>query len=279
MIAVAALLGLTACGTDNRLPAQVTTVAHPTPSVAAEYTFPVEWAGDYTFRWTAADNIDLETPEAAVVRAFAESTQLAMSVGARLAYPGYADAIPDGEGLRIPDGGAYPPGAAEGNWKLRWAGTFLARIMRIKPNPAGFTAMYCVDHTNVAESYDVGATYIWRQDQPYAPPKGVPMWLTMHSTIDRADEWAQRGLLSMDPEPYRAPNYNVFEGWTVDDVDWSPSARTDDVVEPAEQCTAWTQANSHVNPAYLLETPSRMPADPPPEPSPPLPGWGSRITG
>ncbi|UFS97054.1 hypothetical protein [Nocardia huaxiensis] len=275
---MATLLGVAACGTDTDLPAVATTAAHLSPVTASNYEFPLEWAGDYTYRWTAATGIDLDTPEAKVVRAFAESTQLALSVGSRLAYPGYADAIPDDKGLRVPDGGAYPAGATEGDWESRWAGTFLATIMRIEPNATGFTAMYCVDDTNVADSFDAGATYTWRQHRPGEPPKGTPMWITVRSTSDVVSPRAEADQRSTAEGPARAPNYNVFAGWHVLDV-WGPSPRSAEAGVLAEQCTAWTQANAHINPAYLVETPSRMSAAPPPEPAPPLPGWGTRIAG
>ncbi|SUD47984.1 Uncharacterised protein [Nocardia otitidiscaviarum] len=284
--ALAALLGLTACSTRDETPMhQGAALAHPTAVTPADYEFPLAWAGDYTFRWSAAGDIDLGAPEAAVVRAFAESTQVALSVGARLAYPGYAEVIPNGKWLRIPDGGAYPPGAAEGDWKLRWAGTFLGRILRIQPDASGFTAMYCLDDVDVAESYDAGATYTWRQDQPGKPPRGLPVWLTVRSTAAPADPEAPAadtaGATGVDARTTefghrRAPNYDVFEGWTITDVT-ATAPRDAEAAALAAACTAWALDNPHINPAYLAETPSRVPADQLPEAAPPLPGWGIRI--
>lgn len=267
------ILGLTGCDAADQLSAYTPAVVHPVVVPAADYEFPVEWAGDYTFQWSAAAGIDLSDTEAAVVRAFAESMQLARSVGARLAYPGYADAIPDGQGLRVPDGGAYPPGAALGDWEQRWSGTFRARIMEIRPAATGFTAAYCVDDTDVAGSNDAGATFVWRQDRLGEPPRGIPMSLSVRSVTgtDHTDQPAgERGTIG----PYRAPKFNVFEGWIIAEVQ-RQSARTDEGLAVIEGCTAWTQANAHVNPAYLPDTPRRVPATPPPESAPPTPGWGS----
>ncbi len=283
---MAVLLGLVACSARDETPMhQGAALAHPTAVTAAEYEFPLAWAGDYTFRWSTAGDIDVGAPEAAVVRAFAESTQLSLSVGARLAYPGYAEVIPNGEWLRIPDGGAYPPGAAEGDWQLRWAGTFLGRILRIQPDAAGFTAMYCLDDVDVAESYDAGATYTWRQDQPGKPPRGLPVWLTVRSTAAPVDaapsDAAPTAATGVDARTTefghrRAPNYNVFEGWTITDVAAS-RPRDPEAAALAAACAAWVLDNPHINPAYRTETPSRVPADHLPEAAPPLPGWGVRI--
>lgn len=279
VVAVSVLFGLAACAKHDEIPTQATAAAHPIPVATADYEFPLEWAGDYTFRWSAADDIDLEGPEALVVRAFAESVQLAMSVGARLAYPGYAEAVPDGKGLLLPEGGAYPPGASEGDWRLRWAGTFLARIVRIEPAPVGFTAVFCVDRTDVAESYDAGATYEWR------PPgrrggaiRGWPTWLTVHTTSADLGESSEPATESADSTPRRAPNYNVFDGWTVVDV-WGPTPRSAAATVLADDCTTWTRANPHVNPTADMNIgDGPVPADPPPSADAPLPGWSTQNT-
>ncbi|MFF3227193.1 hypothetical protein ACFYV7_30655 [Nocardia suismassiliense] len=57
---MAVLLVAAACGTDDptkHAPSDGTSAVRPTRVPAAEYTFPIQWAGDYTFRWSAAQGI------------------------------------------------------------------------------------------------------------------------------------------------------------------------------------------------------------------------------
>ncbi|MFC9999359.1 hypothetical protein [Nocardia sp. NPDC127526] len=260
----------TACAIGNRADtAGPPRPAHPTPVPAADYTFPTEWAGDFTFRWSAADPIDQATPEAVFVRAFAEAKRLSMAVGSDLSYPGYARAVAPVDWLRVPEGGEYPPGATRGDWVLRWAGTFHARILRIDTGPESFTAAYCLDFDGVAVSGDGGATYRWvRTGFGGAPPTGWPIWLT--ARIDPATAQPSSPSTSTTARTDRAPNYNAFEGWQVTTA-WGPSPRTPDEAALAQNCTTWARDNQRVD--VLGTRQDGAPANPPPAPEPPFPGW------
>ncbi|GGC74058.1 hypothetical protein IEU95_15900 [Hoyosella rhizosphaerae] len=80
-----AALTVAACSADVPVP----TPDPLTPVAAEDYVFPVDLAGDYTIRWTAADGIDLTSPEATVVRAVSEAMTLSGLVGEELSYPGW----------------------------------------------------------------------------------------------------------------------------------------------------------------------------------------------
>ncbi|WP_405166608.1 hypothetical protein OG203_16845 [Nocardia sp. NBC_01499] len=274
----AAVLLAAACATDSH-PDRALTTSTTTPRrstvPAADYTFPTEWAGNYTFQWSAADGIDLAAPNAAVVRAFAESKRLAMSVGNTLSYPGYSAAVSAVDWLNTPDGGAYPVGAEHGDWQLRWSGTFLARIMRIQLQPKGFAAAYCLDYTNVADSIDGGSTYRWnRPGQRGEPRRG---WLIGFTAQDLADNIPDQPVTtSLTPgPPDRAPHYNVFEGLRVTRA-WGPTPHDVDSATLVEACTTWTRNNPQTNPVGIDSVHRRIPADPPPDPTPPYPGWPGR---
>ncbi|WP_280393155.1 hypothetical protein [Nocardia brasiliensis] len=245
----------------------------PTAVPASEYTFPAEWAGDYTFRWSSAGGIDLMSPHADVVRAFAESKRLAMSVGNELAYPGYAAAISTVGWLDIPPGGSYPLGVDQGDWNLRWRGTFLARIMQLQPESGGFTAAYCLDYTNVADSIDGGAHYRWsRPGQRGEPRHG---WLIGFTAQARDGSHTERSATSAIPavrHAARAPRHDVFDGWTITEV-WGPKPRGIENKALIDACTAWTRANPQTNPLDMDNAERRIPADPPPTPAPSFPGW------
>ncbi|MFI9406936.1 hypothetical protein [Nocardia sp. NPDC052316] len=272
----AVLLVAAACGTDDRTkhpPSDRTSAARPTPVPAADYTFPIQWAGDYTFRWSAAEGIDLTAPNAEVVRAFAESKRLARSVGNELAYPGYAAAVSGVDWLDIPDGGAYPPGAQQGNWQLRWHGTFLARLVRIQPEPNGFTAAYCLDTTNVADSIDGGAHYRWtRPGRRGELQRGRLIGLTARARSSSGPIPTEAVPVSTRHQVDRAPKYNVFDDWKIIDV-WGPTSRGPQRSSLVAACAAWARANPQTNPVGIDSLERRIPADPPPIPETPFPGW------
>ncbi|WP_280276035.1 hypothetical protein [Nocardia wallacei] len=244
---------------------------HPTVGASADYTFPLAWAGDYTFRWSAADGVDLSDPPAAVVRGFAESRQLSLSIGTRLAYPGYADTIDTVDWLHYPDGGFYPVGAGEGNWSLRWNGTFLARILEIRRTADGYVAAYCLDATDVTESDDGASTFYWRR--PTESTSGSITWLAMRQDTSRPHPRPLPTRRTMTEPPLRAPNYDVFDGWLVTDV-WGPTPRTTDGDTLADTCRRWTRTNSHSNPLDP-NSPSRTSPAVPSMPSPPSPGMAT----
>lgn len=273
--AMVVLLVTAACGTDDRSNSVPSTAAgaRPTLVAASDYTFPTEWAGDYTFRWSASTGIDLTSPHAQVVRAFAESKRLAMSVGNELAYPGYAAAVATVDWLYVPDGGTYPLGVEQGDWSLRWGGTFLARIMRLQPGPRGFSAAYCLDFTNVADSIDGGAHYRWnRPGQRGEPRKGWLIGFTAALEPAPRDRRAGPDARSPGRQPQRAPRYDVFDGWKITDV-WGPTPRGIENETLVDKCSSWTRANPQTNPVEIHSAERRIPADPPPLPDPPSPGW------
>lgn len=270
VVAAAAILAATACGSQTRSPGGIT-AERPRPTVGAsvDYTFPVAWAGDYTFRWSAADGIGLTDPLAVVVRGFAESRRLSLSVGTRLAYPGYADTIEAIDWMHYPDGGFYPVGADEGNWRLRWNGTFLARILDIRRTAAGYVAAYCVDATDVIDSDDGAATFNWRR--PTNSTAGYIRWLAIAQDPSRPHPHPLPTRHSMTEPPLRAPNYDVFDGWLITDV-WGPTPRpTDDGTLP-DTCRSWARTNAHINPLAEDSASRTTPATPSP-PAPPSPGW------
>ncbi|WP_327138832.1 hypothetical protein [Nocardia sp. NBC_01327] len=215
-----------------------------------------------------ADGVDLTAPEATFVRAFAEAKRLALAVGTDLSYPGFSDAVSDVDWLHIPYGGAYPSGAAQGDWKLRWAGTFRARILQIQPRPDGFAAAYCLDFGAVAESEDGGATYRWaRTGDAGEPQRGWTTWLTARSVPATHTSQTQSPIReSLD----RAPRYNSFDGWLVTDA-WGPSARTPTDTVLSDACTTWTQKNEEADGRQ-----PGTPANPPPVSQTPFPGWPGR---
>ncbi|MFI9415213.1 hypothetical protein [Nocardia gamkensis] len=271
---VAAILPLfaAACGTgDHGRPP--TLENHPLAAPqATQYTFPSRWAGDYSFQWSTADGIELNTPAATVVRAFAESKRLAMSVGARLAYPGYADAVADVDWLRVPAGGAYPPGADEGNWSLRWSGTFRARIIDLRPDADGYRTVYCLDANDVADSADGGATYRWRRPgDRREQPRGRPVWLAFEPETPMLPPHSTE-IATAATGPDRAPHYNVFDGWHITDV-WGPSPRVAEESYMVDECADWTRASPRRNPIDIDSAERTAIAAPPPEPEPPIPGW------
>ncbi|MEV6558240.1 hypothetical protein AB0M22_21175 [Nocardia sp. NPDC051756] len=274
--AVAVLLIVAACGTDDhpeQTPSATASTVPLTVVPAADYTFPTQWAGDYTFRWSAADGLDLTTPDAQVVRAFAESKRLAMSVGNRLAYPGYATAVSAVDWLTAPDGGAYPPGAEQGTWNLRWDGTFLARIMRLQTTGRGFTAAYCLDYTNVADSIDGGTHYRWNRPGARGEPRrGWLIGFTAETLPDGRHRRSATFPLASGQPPHRAPRYNVFSGVAITEV-WGPTPHDADTMSLVDECTAWTRANPQTNPVGIDSAERRIPADPPPTPDDPFPGW------
>ncbi|MFI1920323.1 hypothetical protein [Nocardia sp. NPDC020380] len=240
----------------------VRTVAHPVVVSDSQYRFPVEWAGNFTFDWSGSGGIDLTTPEATYVRAFAEAERLSDAVGAALSYPGYAHATAAVEWLRTPPGGVYPPGAAEGDWSLRWAGTFRARILRIQPAGDGFTAAYCLDFGNVAESEDGGKTYRWIRDiEAGDPHRGWVEWLTTRAEPGGSSSSRNRSAAYSIQE--RAPRFNAFSKWQVTDV-WGPSPRTPEDAVTATECTNWI--------SDPIADGARAPIAPP-TPQPAYPGW------
>ncbi|WP_405132982.1 hypothetical protein [Nocardia sp. NBC_01388] len=267
---VTALLLVTACSAGNRSAETLAAPVHLAAVPAAEYAFPSAWAGDYTFQWSAADGIDLTGPESTVVRALAESKRLSLSVGDRLAYPGYSQAVSQVGWLHIPDGGSYPAGAREGDWQLRWAGTFLARILQVDPNDHGFTAAYCLDFGNVAESDDGGKSYHWRPTREDGETaRGWVRWLNV--TAPHGESQATSMPTDTGGPVHRAPRFNVFDGWTVTDA-WGPSPQREADTAEADGCTQWTQSNPHAEPPIVTSAEGREPVTPPVA-QPPAPGW------
>ncbi|RDI41783.1 hypothetical protein [Nocardia mexicana] len=271
MVAAAVMLAATGCGTRHP-PVMSPTQgpSHPPAVPVSDYTFPVQWAGDYTFRWSAADGIALTDSVAAVVRGFAESKRLSMSVGARLAYPGYADTITTVSWLQYPDGGFYPVGAEEGNWSQRWQGTFHARILDIQPTADGYLAAYCLDTTDVTQSDDSGATFYWLR-----PTTGfstnATTWLTIQADPIHGQHNSEPAAGQSGQPPRRAPNYDVFAGWIISDA-WGPSPRKPDQAPQADACNSWIQATPHTAPLDANSAARTLFATPP-TPGAPYPGW------
>ncbi|WP_405136354.1 hypothetical protein [Nocardia sp. NBC_01388] len=267
--AAAALLLATSCSADVHSATSSSDLVRLAAVPAAEYTFPFAWAGDYTFQWSAADDIDLTSPESTVVRALAESRRLSVSVGDRLAYPGYSQAVSQVDWLRIPDGGSYPADAREGDWQLRWGGTFLARILRIESGDHGFTAAYCVDFGNVAESDDGGTTYHWRSTSEDGESAGG--WVIWLNVTPDGDARTRFPATDASGPAHRAPRFDVFDGWTVTGA-WGPSPRRDGDTADVDSCTQWTRSNPHAAPPIVTSAYARTPITPPVT-RPPSPGW------
>ncbi|BAW08003.1 hypothetical protein NS14008_12205 [Nocardia seriolae] len=254
-----------ACSADGGSSVEPLTPARLAAVPADEYAFPAEWAGDHTFRWSAPDAIDLMSPEATVVRALAESKRLSLAVGDRLAYPGYSAAVSDVVELHVPDGGAYPVGAREGTWTYRWRGTFLARILRIDPDAQGFTAAYCVDFGNVAESDNGGRTYHWRSvGEGGKLDHGWVTWLRVTSNSDTTRVADSIGLDG--GQTSRVPRFDPFHGWSVAEA-WGPSPRRASDAATVDGCAQWTRSNPHEASSASDAAVTLA------EPQDPYPGW------
>ncbi|MBF6238677.1 hypothetical protein IU474_16635 [Nocardia otitidiscaviarum] len=288
VLAASVLIPVTAtllsCSRDGGPTGTPTTSARPTPVPAAEYRFPRDLAGDFTFQWSADEGIDLGDTPSAIVRAFEEGYVIARKIGARFSYPGYLEAVPDRPTLRTPDGGDLPSGAEEGNWLQRLAGTVRARILQITPADEGFTAAYCTDYFDAAFSQDGGKTYWWTSNGSNGEPiSGAMIVLEVRPVPGRTppeDTSEQIG-------PDRAPRYNVFDGWEIVEEDgWvnvegTPPPGFSHLATLNAECNAWARSNPHTNPAPNSVDPDRVNtrgierqrADPVPAAEPQSPGW------
>ncbi|GGC74046.1 hypothetical protein IEU95_15890 [Hoyosella rhizosphaerae] len=196
--AFAAVLTIAACSTT---PEEET--PDPLLPVATEdYVFPVELAGDYTVRWTAADGIDLTSPEATIVRAISETITLSGLVGEKLSYPGWyefweeynskPDIVDRTRTLGSPSA-------------LRYLGTDDRYLYLLEETDNGIRAEFCQDTSYRVASLDRGETYNW------APSLRAPV-LSAQLTLTPADPAADSAP-APEPSGLRAPNWNVFEGW------------------------------------------------------------------
>lgn len=232
------------------------TPASPTFTVPApaDYTLDPDRTGDYTYAWTTEPGVDPASRAAALVRAFEESLTAADIVGPELSFPGYHQAY---SASHLPPFGGYvetysPDGVWQG--RLRYRGTFHARILSIETTGHGFRARYCQDRLSTESSLRSGADY-------QRPSVGLRLRVV---EMARVPDQAEQPL--PPPTGRRAPAYDVFAGWRVAHTRYQGDRTACVPWQQARYPTARTGRGGHV---YLHDGISTAPM----VVLPPQPGW------
>ncbi|WP_149359662.1 hypothetical protein [Lolliginicoccus suaedae] len=247
--ALALMLLLTGCTTGQK----------PGPATPREYAFPTDKVGDVTSTWTAADGIDLHSPEATIVRATEEALSIAGFVGEEGSFPGlhefwndYLDSQQSVD-LRTTLEGRDKQRRVTGTrdyhiYKLDWAGDELI-------------AEYCIDDSYEAGSYDAGATFDWPR---------VSITRVFSRKVTLARDTTEPPAPVRAPSGLRAPTWNAFDGWQAIDL-----FRGGDF----DYCSTWYNTRDRDPdrpywPQYSSQDPEyRPPPGPNPPIAPPTPGW------
>lgn len=255
VLAVVAMI-LGACssgdeGSDNKVSSS------SAPATPAQYRFLADRVGDHTHRWSVAEGVDINSPEASLVRAVEEGVEIALPGGPAASYPGYAKAIvgnPGAKDLLIPGGSTI---GRDSDPEVRQVGTFRSRIVSITPGAAGFRSTYCVDRYDVAQSKDSGKTFKWWNKLILSART-----LTFERTEPVSTPFPRGG------GPERVPKFDVFTGWKVVDAGLADQA----------VCRDWLNARhpdaTRTPDGYIFR---EGPADPP-KPEQFSPGWPKPAT-
>ncbi|MBD8505110.1 hypothetical protein HT102_01220 [Hoyosella sp. G463] len=245
------LAGCTTTGPSD--PATSTSVA------TDDYAFPIDEVGDVTFAWTAADGIDLLSPEATIVRATDEAIAVAGFVGEQLSYPGLDEFWRDfNDQLRPVDRLRTLHSGVE---QRRWAGTTDYHIYKLEWNGNELSAEYCVDDSYLATSADEGRSFRWLRSS-------ITRVTTRKLTLAR--DTTDPPAPPPAPTGRRAPTWNAFDGWRAIDLFQSGDF---------DHCTTWYNTRDRdPDRPYWPQYSSRDPEHrPPPGPNPPIapptPGW------
>ncbi|WP_169801606.1 hypothetical protein [Millisia brevis] len=213
---------------------------------------------DVTFHnvWSAGEGIDLGSRSAELVRATAEAADMASLRGIAASYPGYESALASTEprdkvGWQI--SGTYVP---TGDGRNTWPSppTSFQHLMDVSSSSDEVTGVVCtysvLEEPRYNPSLEGGYTTtlirLTRNDQPDGPV-GTP------------DDDPSTAL----PE-HRIPSWNVFEGWTIEQLYLDDNSSLHD--EPRAGCARWMnqQFPDHIyNDAGLL-VPSHTYSDNPP---------------
>ncbi|WP_278315198.1 hypothetical protein [Lolliginicoccus levis] len=233
--------------------------ATPPSAAPSDYVFPIDETGDVTFAWTAADGIDLLSPEATIVRATAEALAIAGFVGEEGAFPGLDEFWNDYLDSQTSFG--LPTTLETRGKQRRVTGTRDYHIYRIGWTGDELTAEFCIDDSYAASSFDAGATFDW-------PRVAITRVTTRKLTLAR--DTTDPPAPPPAPTGLRAPTWNAFDGWRAIDLYQSGDF---------DYCSTWYNTRDRDPdrpywPQYSSQDPEhRPPPGPNPPIAPPTPGW------
>lgn len=174
---------------------------------ARSYSFPIA-LGSMTTVWQASPGISLTTPDATLVRAFFESRFIVEVLGMPYAFPGFADTV------RIVQNSIYDIPEGHPSADDRRAGTRRLMLLSLARTDDHLDALVCDDQAGLYFEKNIGhkdrglPPLFDLRDGRWFMPDAFPYSVSLrrsgrsvwHPTVDRDTD--------------RAPNWNVFTGWT-----------------------------------------------------------------
>lgn len=237
----------------------------PSTTPAEEYSFP-KGMGPMTTVWQAGPGVNLASAAATAIRAFFESQMIQSDGEERYVFPGYIDAL----------GISYEIATFSKKFKPA-GGTRRLLLQAVRTSGNTILGEVCDDQAGLYDSGSVGSPYKpTKPDDPLVGPGGL---VYMARPQARRVELRRIGPHNYPPEvdqgSARAPNWNAFEGWQIDQSTfWNPS------FDAGPICTDW--ANTNYPGVVVPEEPGRRMfpnSVPDPEFQPTLPqypGWTRR---
>lgn len=247
--------GMTACGFEAKDRAAPATTLAPSWPATDVYVVP-DQLRDTTMVWSAEPGIDLFSAEGTLVRAADESAVIAMMVGLKYSYIGFA------ESSRSTGGGIYQGDFITDTGQGPFVGTVYGHIQQIIPSERGFDAVVCV--------LSVGVGVL--ENEKYSPARFANgEGEELRTRFTRAGGAAGATIATqppVGPQPdeaqWQAPVDDRFIGWEIDGfVDNDPATAG------VGRCTQWARSLYPDTTATI----ERDAMDTPPPVQPAYPGW------